>query len=258
MMDYLDLEHVISGLVSLSEDEDLKKYCDSLYLVGSYPQQEYDRLSDIDLIVLVGDTVFIPKVLEIVNIFGKSIHGFRQVVDARVYTENSFKESYGGLDHFSLWSSINSGLLIIGEPIQAKLKLHLVISGITYWMNRVNESTSLLEARSQFAGACFYLRSALVWFFFIEKYLYSENKQTLSQRRILELYFNDMESTVGSCYEEVVKKSRKKLVTPKRGKIQIKRRVWSELDYSKLLDIAKRIMNYGDRIYQKTSNRLGY
>jgi predicted nucleotidyltransferase len=258
MITHVDLKYVINELRLMSEGEELDKFCNSLYLVGSYPRQEYDTKSDIDLIVFVSDATFITKVLEIIDTFSKKIHNLGQVVDTRIYTESGFREAYGGVDHFSLWSSINSGLLIIGEPIQAKLKLPLVISGITYWMDRVNESTALLEARSQFAGACFYLRSALVWFFFIEKYLYSEDKQTLSKRRILELYFDDMESTVGSCYEEVVKKSRKKLVTPKKGKIQVKRRVWSELDYSKLLDIAKRIMNYGDRICQKTSNRLGY
>ena len=232
----------------------LVEYCDSLYLVGSYSSGDVLISSDIDIIIIVRNDDAIRTVSKIFEEFRSQIE---PMLDIRVYTRDSFNKANNGLDHFSIWSNIQSGLLIIGSPIAVKLKPNLVKAGLLHWIDRIDESICHLEVHTQFEGTCFLLYSALVWFFFIDKHLIHEYKGKISKVGALRNVFGDMQETISLNYEKTLQKIRKKKIN-QGEKIRFKEtRRWSEVEYSMLLGIAEDVNEYGNEILLKVSNRYG-
>ncbi len=244
---------LIEQITRISKEEKMDNYCESIYLVGSYSREEFDHLSDVDLIVIVHNESELPFVLELVKIIQEYIAPFDVMLDSKVYTELSFNDAKKGIDHFSIWLNIETGICILGNEIQVKLNPSLVISGLLHWIDRVEESIVILENHSQFEGSCFVLYSALVWIFFIEKYLLESNK-TISKRETLNVYFGDMEPIVRVHYDRIVHKIRKESPNRYPKKLQFKeKKTWSDVYYSNLIQKARKILEYGNAVYRSLS-----
>ncbi|MDF1540000.1 MAG: nucleotidyltransferase domain-containing protein [Candidatus Thorarchaeota archaeon] len=180
----------------------------TVYLTGSWANQEVDDESDIDLIVVVSEkTDRIDMEAKVKQLFHNSKLNNR-IIDAMIYSENEFQDDFNGINHFQLWLSISKGVLLYGSEIKAKLNIQKVHQSMGYWLNRLSETGLLIESGSKYSRCCYDLYAALVWFYFINRYMTTKKEQTGTKRELLATHFGSCVVSVSDVYNTVVMKYR--------------------------------------------------
>jgi hypothetical protein len=156
----------------------MKKYCESarsVLLIGSHALGEANHNSDIDFIVIT-DNVNISD--NIRTSLDKSVRDIGQFfLDAKIYTQDEFKNAKSGKEHFFLWTALSSGRTICGEDIRRRIDLNkrIVVNLVWECLETITSCSDKLEMNTQFTGCCFTLYQSLATTYFVERFVLEES-----------------------------------------------------------------------------------
>ncbi len=231
----------------------------SVYLTGSYANSEKGPGSDIDLlIVTTSQTNTEAYESQLQDVFRAS--ELKEIaVDARIYSQDTLRNDLAGVNHFLLWSSLANGILLYGEEITVKLEVLNVYQSMKAWLNRLDETGSFLEMRIHYSACCYDLYSALVWFYFIKRYLVANEKEMRTKTEILEAHFDSCLKSVSRNYEKLARQYREM----SKGKRVMRIRddgpgMAFEKEFGCLLDSWKSIYAYCQDVYKSVSESITY
>jgi len=235
----------------------VQPYCRSVYLTGSWAVGEGNARSDLDLIIVTKNRKRRLKVEAIVHDFSSLRNQLRFAVDSRVYADEELTRALASMDHFMLWVCFRIGKPLWGNDIRVRLNTEYVRQAMTHWLERMNEVDLLLASESQFTACGYTLYAALLWFYYVERYLLLDGQPLLTKQKLLQHHFGKQLTVVRKCYYRVAKMvgGKKTISDCARVRIREAHRV-SSSNYSAFLPCYESVLAYVEDIRVLIQRRL--
>lgn len=183
--------------------EKIQTFCLSVMLIGSRARGCETPESDIDIVVIAKEKESVKQIHSLLQLQTQLNDNLQ--LDCKVFTESEFQKAKNGQDNFYWWNALEDARVLFGNDSWCPTKLIHSNTSSLLWncITELENAFTMLEAQTQFTGACYRIVSSLKTIFFAERIFLQKTEEEKRKDMFLRDTLGDQYDIASSRYNWV-------------------------------------------------------